>query len=252
MRVYFGKISAVVRSVARVQALPDPELSDWMVSVGIIVLGCTPICIDIAPVIYGKFLAITLIYAHSEHESWSECMKLLQQTWSLGRRRKSASAQSGAFVVAVALPFVAALIGNIATLSSLSTWYTSLKKPSWNPPQSVFGPVWTVLYLTMGIASWLVWRRSATASRARRAEIQRTLAVYGLHLGFNALWPVLFFGLRRLDWAFVELVALWSLVLTTLVRFYRINPVAGWLLVPYQLWTTFAALLNAVLWRLNR
>jgi tryptophan-rich sensory protein len=158
---------------------------------------------------------------------------------------------AGALGIALALPFLAAAIGGAATQRSRSGWYRRLKKPEWNPPDWLFGPVWTVLYALMGFASWLVWRRGQTAG-TRKGEVKGALLIYGVHLIFNALWSVLFFGLRRLDWALVELVVLWGLILTTLVRFYRIRPLAGWLLIPYQLWTTFATLLNAMLWRLNR
>lgn len=162
--------------------------------------------------------------------------------------------------LALVVPFVAAFIGGIATSRSVSTWYQDLKKPSWNPPAWLFGPVWTVLYAMMGVASWRVWRRGRDerleshpeVAQQKREAANRALNLYAIHLVFNTLWSVLFFGLRRVDWALAELVLLWSLILATLTRFYRIDAVAGLLLVPYQLWSTFAAFLNAKVWQLNR
>lgn len=150
-------------------------------------------------------------------------------------------------LAAILLPFIAAGIGGIATSSSVSTWYPSLKKPAWNPPAWVFGPAWTLLYLLMGLASWLVWRTDA----ADRSQVRQALGWYGLQLGLNALWSVIFFGLRRVGLALVEIVLLLSALLTTLVMFRRIRPEAAWLLSPYALWVGFATALNAAIWRLN-
>lgn len=166
----------------------------------------------------------------------------------------------GALPVALIIPLVAATIGSIATNRSRFGWYRRLRKPTWNPPEWVFGPVWTLLFTAMGVASWLVWRRGQRSSeeetvqdqRTTHAEVQGALTFYGIQLALNTLWSVIFFGLRRLDLALVEIVPFWTTILLTLVRFYRIHPVAGLLLAPYQLWVTFAALLNARVWQLNR
>lgn len=165
-----------------------------------------------------------------------------------------------ALLIALIIPFTAAVIGNTATNTSLFGWYRRLRKPSWNPPAWIFGPVWTALYVAMRIASWLVWRRGelsveeeTTQDRhATRREVQGALTFYGLQLVLNSLWSIIFFGLRRIDLALIEVVALWTMLLVTLNRFYRIQPLAGLLLVPYQLWVTFAALLNLRIWQLNR
>jgi tryptophan-rich sensory protein len=153
-----------------------------------------------------------------------------------------------ALVIALAVPFVVAAIGGIATGSSVSTWYVTLKKPVWNPPAWVFGPVWTLLYLMMGIASWLVWQKRAQ----NEAQVRRALDWYGLQLGLNLAWSVIFFGLRQVGLALIEIVALWSALLITIVKFGRIRRDAAGLLLPYLLWTTFAAALNAALWWLNQ
>lgn len=165
-----------------------------------------------------------------------------------------------ALVVALVIPFIAASIGSGATNSSRSGWYRRLRKPAWNPPAWVFGPVWTLLYLAMGVASWLVWRQGQLSAEEEtpydrsiaRAEVRSAFTFYGIQLGLNALWSVLFFGLRRIDLALIEITALWSMILVTLNRFYRIRPLAGLLLAPYQLWVTYAVLLNARVWQLNR
>jgi tryptophan-rich sensory protein len=153
--------------------------------------------------------------------------------------------QALSLVLALLVPNAAGGVGALATASSVNTWYRDLRKPSWQPPGWLFGPVWTTLYTLMGIASWLV-------SRSRSPRKERALRLYGWQLGLNTLWSVLFFGLRRPDLALVEIVPLWGSILATLTNFYRVNPVAGLLLLPYQLWTTFATALNFAIWRLNR
>lgn len=163
-------------------------------------------------------------------------------------------------LVALSLPFIAAAIGSSATQQSVDNWYQTLRKPQWNPPSWIFGPVWSILYLLMGVASWLVWR-SGQGKKSKsdlklwpkqQKSIKQTLLLYAIHLAFNALWSVLFFGMRRIKWAFAELLLLWGLIGATLLRFYQISHVAGWLLAPYLLWSTFAAVLNAKIWQLNR
>jgi translocator protein len=146
---------------------------------------------------------------------------------------------------ALALPLTAGGIGGVATAKSVGTWYRTLDKPPWTPPNWLFGPAWTVLYVLMGVASWLVWR-----SRDQRAP--RALRLYGLQLALNTAWSLLFFGARRLDLALAEVAALWAAILATTISFFRIRPVAGVLMLAYQGWTTFAAALNASVWQRNR
>jgi benzodiazapine receptor len=153
-----------------------------------------------------------------------------------------------ALVIALVAPFGVAAIGGIATGSSVSTWYPTLNKPAWNPPAWVFGPVWTLLYLMMGIASWLVWQKRAQ----NEARVRGALGWYGLQLGLNLGWSVIFFGLRQVGLALIEIVALWSTLAITIVKFGRIRRAAAGLLLPYLLWTTFATALNAAIWWLNR
>lgn len=124
-------------------------------------------------------------------------------------------------------------------------WYAALAKPSWNPPNTVFAPVWTTLYVMMGVAAWMVWRE-AGFSGARGA-----LSLYFVQLVLNGLWSYLFFGAHLPMVAFFEIVLLWIVILMTFVSFRRVRPIAGALLVPYLCWVGFAAALNYQLWRLN-
>lgn len=121
-------------------------------------------------------------------------------------------------------------------------WYAALNKPAWNPPAWVFGPAWTLLYLLMAIAAWLVWMRDGW---------RRPLRLYFVQLALNAAWTPIFFGAHQLGWALVEIMALWAAILLTMLGFRRVNPAAGALFVPYLAWVTFAMVLNFTLWRLN-
>jgi translocator protein len=124
-------------------------------------------------------------------------------------------------------------------------WYASLAKPSWTPPNAIFGPVWSVLYLLMGVAAWLVWRRAGFSG----AGI--ALALFVGQLALNALWSYLFFGLHRLDIAFFDIVVLWVAILVVMVMFWREDWVPGALMLPYLVWVGIASFLNFALWRLN-
>ena len=142
--------------------------------------------------------------------------------------------------------FVAAGASAISTRSSVSTWYPMLRKPAWNPPAWIFGPVWTVLYLMIAISAWLVWRERGFSRGAG------ALGLFALQLALNALWSPLFFGLRSPLAGFVDIVPLRAAILAVLVSFWTISPLAGALLVPYWLWVSFATVLNLAIWRLNR
>jgi benzodiazapine receptor len=149
-------------------------------------------------------------------------------------------------IVAIVTVFAAAAVGGAATSSSVGTWYAALQKPSFNPPAWVFGPVWTVLYLMMAIAAWLIWLKHGIA------DAQLPLALFGLQLALNMAWSVLFFGLRNPGLALVDIALLWLAIVATLVAFWRLSPAAGALLLPYLAWVSFAAILNYSLWALNR
>lgn len=124
-------------------------------------------------------------------------------------------------------------------------WYASLNKPAWNPPNWVFGPVWTLLYGMMAVAAWLVWQQGGFALQ------RRPLRLFLIQLGLNALWTPLFFGLRSPGLAFVDIILLWLAIVATLISFWRVSRPATWLLVPYLAWVSFAAVLNGTIWWLN-
>ncbi len=145
----------------------------------------------------------------------------------------------------IGICFGAAFLGSIFTTPSIPTWYASLAKPSWTPPDWVFGPVWSALYLMMALGAWLVWRRGSLAA----ASIP--IALFMVQLGLNVAWSILFFGLRMPGLAFGEIVVLWFAILATLIAFWRSTPMAGYLLLPYLIWVAFAAVLNFELWQLN-
>lgn len=124
-------------------------------------------------------------------------------------------------------------------------WYAALKKPAWNPPAWVFGPVWTTLYAMMAVAAWLVWKRGGFASQ------RRALLPFLVQLALNALWTPLFFGLRQPGVAFAEILLLWLAIAWSIAAFWRVDRMAAWLLWPYLAWVSFATVLNGALWRLN-
>lgn len=136
-------------------------------------------------------------------------------------------------------------LGGAVTASSVTEWYPTLNKPSFNPPNWVFGPVWTTLYAMMGIAAWRVWR-AADRDRARGP-----LAVFALQLAVNLGWSIAFFGLRDPGLAVAVILVLDLLVLATALMFRRIDGLAALLLVPYLAWIAFATVLNFAVWRLN-
>jgi len=147
--------------------------------------------------------------------------------------------------VSVLICFGAAWLGSLFTTPSIGGWYAILRKPAWTPPNWLFGPVWTALYLSMGVAAWLVWRRMGV-SGAKFA-----LTLFALQLILNVCWPAIFFSMHRLGFAFAEIVFLWLMILATLFSFWPVSRAAGWLLTPYLLWVAFAAALNYATWRLN-
>jgi benzodiazapine receptor len=125
-------------------------------------------------------------------------------------------------------------------------WYAQLKKPTWNPPNSIFAPVWTTLYLLMAAAAWLVWRRYGLGGALV------PLILFVVQLLLNAAWTWLFFGLHRIRGALIDIVILWVMILATLSFFLKLSLLAGILLMPYLAWVSFAAALNWTIWRINR
>lgn len=146
----------------------------------------------------------------------------------------------------ILLAFAAAALGALATQTSVDSWYQTLRKPDWNPPSWIFGPVWTLLYVLMAVATWRAWLVGDTPTA------RRTVSLYSAQLTLNALWSILFFGMRRPGAALVEIVVLWALLVFILMRYWRIDRLAALLWTPYVAWVTFAAVLNATIWSINR
>ena len=148
--------------------------------------------------------------------------------------------------VSVAAVLAVSVIGGLVTAGSIEGWYRALAKPSFNPPDWLFGPVWTALYLMMAWAAWRIWRTAGLAGRGRTA-----LLLYAAQLALNLGWTLLFFGAQQVGWALAELIVLFIAILATAWAFARIDRLAAWLLVPYAAWVVFAGLLNAAILQLN-
>lgn len=144
-------------------------------------------------------------------------------------------------VAFIVLCFGASILGGRVASTEFAEWYTALAKPPWTPPGWVFGPIWTVLYALMATAGWMVWREGSRIA----------VLLFLLQLALNAVWPWIFFGLKRLDWAFYASVAMAVAILATIVAFYAVRRRAALLLVPYLAWVLFAAWLSLAVWRLN-
>lgn len=149
----------------------------------------------------------------------------------------------------VALAATAGAVGAVASRNA-GEFYGALAKPGWAPPGWVFGPVWSALYLLMGVAAWLVWRAQPTTP-AERAQRRRGLTLFVAQLGLNALWTWLFFAWRQGAAAFVEIILLWIAVAATAWHFGRLRPLAAYSLVPYLGWVSFAMALTWAVWQRN-
>lgn len=160
-------------------------------------------------------------------------------------RQLTLTVQAIGLAVFVFICLGAAALGGIATGPAIDGWYRTLEKPPWRPPNWVFGPVWTVLYLLMAVAAWLVWR----SARWRSAAIP--LGLFAVQLILNVAWSWIFFRLQLPGWALLELVILWLAIAMTTWAFFRRSSTAGWLMVPYLAWVSFAGALNFEIWRLN-
>jgi len=153
----------------------------------------------------------------------------------------------GKLVISVVACLAAGAIGSVFTRNAISTWYAMLEKPPFNPPNWLFAPVWTLLYILMGIAAFLVWRKVL-----EKRQVRAALIIFLIQLILNALWSVVFFGLESPLYGFIVIVVLWVAILFTVLKFYRISLASSVLLWPYLLWVTFAAVLNESIWLLNR
>jgi tryptophan-rich sensory protein len=149
-------------------------------------------------------------------------------------------------VISIVACQCAGLIGSVFTTPAIPTWYATLQKPFFNPPNWLFAPAWVTLYLLMGIAAFLVWRQGLG-----QKEVKSALIIFLVQLVLNALWSVVFFGLRSPLWGVVVILALWVAILLAILRFFRLSTAAGALLLPYILWVSFASALNIAILVLN-
>lgn len=149
-------------------------------------------------------------------------------------------------IVSIIIIFIAGGIGTVFTLSQIPTWYVDLIKPSWAPPNWLFGPVWTILYVLIGVALFLVWKEGID-----RKDVKIALVVFAAQLILNILWSVIFFGYHSLLGGFLTIIILGITILANIIVFYRVSKSAGLLLVPYMLWVLIAAYLNYSVYLLN-
>ncbi len=147
------------------------------------------------------------------------------------------------FLISILAPLMVAAVAGFYTVSETGTWYSYLNKPFFNPPSWLFGPVWTILYLMMGISCFLIWKSPSTAHRSR------ALTIYAIQLFLNFWWSIIFFAFHQPSLALIEIAIMWVAIFFTIRTFHPINKVAAWLLVPYILWVSFASILNgAIVW----
>jgi tryptophan-rich sensory protein len=149
-------------------------------------------------------------------------------------------------VTSIIICLLAGYIGSIFTSPSIPAWYANLEKPPFNPPAWIFAPVWTMLFVLMGISAYLVWDKGA-----QNKDVRLSLFIFGVQLMLNVLWSFLFFRMHSPFYAFVEIIILWAAIALTILNFYRISRTAGLMLIPYILWVSFAAVLNFYILRLN-
>lgn len=150
-------------------------------------------------------------------------------------------------LVSILLCLGAGLIGTLFTITAIPTWYAGLIKPSFSPPNYLFGPVWTVLYILMGISLFLIWKHGT-----RTKKVKNALYLFGIQLALNAIWSPIFFGAKNLLLALLIIVLLWIFILKTIIAFAKTDKLASYLLYPYILWVSFASVLNLSIWLLNK
>jgi tryptophan-rich sensory protein len=151
------------------------------------------------------------------------------------------------FITSIVICILAGGVGTIFTLPAISTWYVTLIKPPFSPPNWIFGPVWTILYILMGISIYLIWKKGTKAKKTRDA-----IYLFGIQLALNALWSPIFFGAKNLLLALIIIILMIVYIVKTIAAFNKVERKAGYLLYPYLLWVIFATFLNFSIWFLNR
>lgn len=150
-----------------------------------------------------------------------------------------------AFIICLAIPLIVGALSGFITAGETETWFTTIQKPSFNPPNTIFGPVWTVLYTLMGISLFIVWNAPRNWAR------QKALIAFFLQLFFNFWWSLIFFSFHMLFAAVVDIAILWLLIVYMISCFKDVKPIAAWLNIPYILWVSFATILAVSIWHLN-
>lgn len=150
------------------------------------------------------------------------------------------------FIISIFAPLIVGGLSGFFTTNSISGWYTTLQKPSFNPPNWIFGPVWTLLYIMMGIALFVIWKSEADSVLKKQA-----LILFAAQLAVNFCWSFLFFYCESPSWALLDIIVMWVLIVMNIFSFGKISSFAAWMLVPYISWVSFAMLLNFAIWRMN-
>jgi len=148
-------------------------------------------------------------------------------------------------IISVLIPLIIGFLGSFFTASSVDSWYTTINKPSFNPPGWIFAPVWTTLYILIGVSFYSVWMKNFGEER------KKVIIVYSMQLLLNLLWSVLFFGLRSPLLGLIDIIILIAFIIANTIIFYKISKTAGYLLIPYLLWVSFASVLNFSIFLLN-
>ncbi len=149
-------------------------------------------------------------------------------------------------IISVVIPLLVGGSGSFLNMSSIANWYSNLAKPALNPPNWVFGPVWTILYILMGISAFLVWRNGLD-----KKGVKSALGIFIFQLFLNSFWSLLFFGIHSPSVAFTEIISLWFAIMALILASYQISKLAAYLLIPYILWVSFASYLNYAIWQLS-
>jgi tryptophan-rich sensory protein len=153
------------------------------------------------------------------------------------------------FIFSIVYCQMAGIIGSVFTTPAINSWYQTINKPTWNPSNWLFAPVWITLFILMGISFYLIWTKRENEKLAKKAKT--AMIIFIIQLMLNIIWSVLFFGLKNPDWAFYEIIILWIAILLTIIKFWPLSRVAGILLIPYLAWVSFASILNFTIWQLN-
>lgn len=148
--------------------------------------------------------------------------------------------------IAIVICNLAGFIGSFFTVTSEGSWYSAIQKPAFNPPNWVFGPVWTILFILMGVSLYLIWNEGL-----KKKKVKTPLIFFGIQLVLNILWSAFFFGMQRPLFAFIEIIVLWVFILLTITSFFKVSKTAAYLLIPYIIWVSFAAVLNFSIFLLN-